>query len=97
MTTTDVTPPPGSTPDIWEYNTAHPYRVVYGRPRGIDLENLPVGTTAIQFSDGTVDDGSVHEPPHVYLDDRSLTSAQARGLAALLLEAADEVDRGANR
>jgi hypothetical protein len=34
--------------------------------------------------DGHIDDGSVHEPPHVYLGDDALTSAQARELAAAL-------------
>jgi hypothetical protein len=41
-----------------------------------------------------VDDGRV-EPPHVYVEtdsDRGLTSAQARELSAVLLEAATEID-----
>jgi hypothetical protein len=46
----------------------------------------------VQFSDGRIDDGSVHEPPRVYLRDDALTSAQARELAALLIATADEVD-----
>ena len=37
--------------------------------------------SAIQFADGRIDDGSVHEAPHVYLGDDALTSAQARELA----------------
>jgi hypothetical protein len=58
---------------------------------------VSVQPTAIQFSDGRVDDGSVHEPPHVYLADNALTAAQARELAATLIEAADEVDGWASR
>jgi hypothetical protein len=40
-----------------------------------------------------IDDGSLHEPPHVYLGDDALSSAQARGLVAALLAVADEADR----
>ena len=56
-----------------------------------------VQATAVQFADGRIDDGSVHEPPRVYLGDDGLTSAQARELAAALIETADEVDRWAAR
>ena len=47
----------------------------------------------MQLADGRIDDGSVHDPPHVYLGDDALTSRQARALAAALVEAADELDR----
>ena len=56
-----------------------------------------VQASAVQFADGSIDDGGVHEPPHVYLGDDGLTSAQARELAAALLDTADEVDRWAQR
>jgi hypothetical protein len=39
----------------------------------------------------------VHEAPKVYLGDDSLTSAQARELADLLVTAAGEVDRWSAR
>jgi hypothetical protein len=71
-----------------------------GECRGIDglhVDVVNVQVTAIQFSDGHIDDGSVHEPPHVYLRDDALTAMQARELAATLIEAADEVDRWASR
>jgi hypothetical protein len=41
-----------------------PYRVVFGELRGIDgvdIDRVSVQPTAIQFSDGRVDDGRVHE------------------------------------
>ena len=40
-----------------------------------------------------VDDGSLHEPPHFYLGDDALSSAQARALAAAILAVADDADR----
>jgi hypothetical protein len=69
--------------------------VLLGEVRGINgvnTDHVSVQPTAIQFSDGRIDDGSVHEPPHVYLADNALTTTQARELAALLIEAADVVD-----
>jgi hypothetical protein len=97
MTTTipDVPVPPGARPDTWEDDTPLPYRVLLGEVRGIDgidTDHVSVQPTAIQFADGRVDDGSVHEPPHVYLADNALTTTQARELAALLVATADEVD-----
>jgi len=35
---------------------------------------VSVQATAVQFADGRIDDGSVHEAPHVYLGDDALTS-----------------------
>jgi hypothetical protein len=52
-----------------------------------------VQATAVQYADGHLDDGSVHEAPHVYLGDDALTTGQARALAAALIETADAVDR----
>jgi hypothetical protein len=72
-----------------------PYRVLFGELRGVDgldIDRVSVQPTAVQFSDGRVDNGSVHEAPCVYLGDDALTSAQARELAAALIETADEVD-----
>ena len=34
---------------------------------------MSVQATAVQFADGRIDDGSVHEAPHVYLGDDALT------------------------
>jgi hypothetical protein len=99
-TTPDVPVPAGARPDDWEDDSPFPYRVLLGECRGINgvnTDHVSVQPTAIQFSDGRVDDGSVHEPPHVYLADNALSSSQARELAAVLIETADEVDGWASR
>jgi hypothetical protein len=46
---------------------------------------------------GRIDDGSVYEAPMVYLGDEGLSTAQARALAAALIQTADEVDGWAGR
>ena len=76
-----------------------PYRILFGEIRNTDggSNYTTVQATAVQYSDGRIDDGGVHEPPHVYLGDDGLTSTQARELAALLVESADEIDRWAQR
>jgi hypothetical protein len=92
----DVPVPTGFSADAWQDESLLPYRVLLGECRGIegvDTDHVSVQPTAIQFSDGRVDDGSVHEPPHVYLRDDALSTAQARDLAAALIEVADELDR----
>ena len=103
MTTTTTTPQGVPIPagvervDDWQHYVPLPYRILFGELRNIDggTNYTTVQATAVQFTDGRIDDGSVHEPPHVYLGDDGLTSAQARELAALLVEAADAVDRWA--
>ncbi|MDT5333406.1 MAG: hypothetical protein QOF31_4703 [Mycobacterium sp.] len=92
----DVPIPAGARPDTWQDDSPQSYRALLGTVRGIDgldIDLVCVQPTALQFSDWRIDDGSVHEPPHVYLRDDALTSAQARALAATLIEAANEVDR----
>jgi hypothetical protein len=75
-----------------------PYRLLFGELRNTaSVKHTEVQASAIQFADGRIDDGSVHEAPHVYLGDDALTSTQARELAAALIETADEVDRWAAR
>jgi hypothetical protein len=96
--TPDVPVPLGARPDTWEDDSPQPYRVLLGAVHAIDgihVDRVSVQATAIQFLDGRIDDGSVHEPPHVYLADNALTTTQARELAATLIEAADEADRWA--
>ena len=59
--------------------------------RGIecnDTDRLSVQPTAIQFSDGRIDNGTVHEPPHVYATTASPPCK--RELATLLVEAAGQ-------
>jgi hypothetical protein len=99
----EVALPAGASPDVWQNyvpsrpsNAVLPYRVLLGEARGIPgLDVVSVQASAIQFSDGRIDDGSVHEPPHVYLRDEALSTAQARELATVLVEAADQADRWA--
>ena len=56
--------------------------------------------SAVQWADGTIDDGQI-EGPNVYVYDLGeggpLNSDQARELAAALMEAAAELDRWAQR
>ena len=100
MTTTadslaDVPVPAGAHSDDWQ-NDAVPDRVLFGEWRrivGVDTDRLSVAPSAIQLADGRIDDGSAYEPPQVHLRDDCLTPAQARELAAALIEAADLLDR----
>jgi hypothetical protein len=78
--------------DDWQHDVPLPWRVLLGDVRSIDDEQLnTVQLTAVQFADGRIDDGVV-EPQRVYLGDGALTAAQARAIAAALIEAADEID-----
>jgi hypothetical protein len=80
-------------PDTWQDNVPLPYRILFGMLRNTGgLEHTTIQATAVQYADGRIDDGSVHEAPHVYLGDDALSSSQARELAAALIETADEVD-----
>jgi hypothetical protein len=86
--------------DDWQDDAPLPYRILIGELRaidGLDVDLVSVQATAVQYTDGRIDDGSVHEPPHVYLGDDALTSTQARALATALLETANEVDGWAAR
>ena len=81
--------------DDWQPEDPQPYRVIMGADRGIDGRDLRVRTSAIQFADGRIDGGRI-ERPGVHVDDigdHTLTAGQARELAAVLLAAADEVER----
>jgi hypothetical protein len=81
----------------WQPKNPLPYRVVLGANRGITDHKVAVQTSAIQFADGQIDDGGIVAPSkitisHASYNGRGLSSAQARELAARLLEAADELD-----
>lgn len=98
MTTTPAAPhvplPLGAEADtIWEDDEPHPYRVIYGIPRGVAGHQLNLQTSAVQYADGSINKSD--DPPRVSLDihcDEGLSSDQARNLAASLLEAANEID-----
>ena len=54
-----------------------PYRLLLASsPIDRGTNYTTVQATAFQFTDGRIDDGKVHEPPHVYFGDDCLTSAQ---------------------
>ena len=83
--------------DIWEGDD--PERVVTGPRRGITDAETIIWTSAIQRADGRI--APEHpDRPLVHIDqcaDIGLNSDQARELASVLLETADEVDRWAQR
>src|SRR5258708_71788 len=87
MTTTtthspDVPLPAGARPDAWQDDVPMPYRILLGELRNTDgVGYTTVQATAVQYADGRIDDGSVHEAPHVYLGDDARSSSQAPQLA----------------
>jgi hypothetical protein len=92
----DVVPPAGASAlDAWQDDVPQPYRIVLGADRTVTDHKLRVSTSALQWADGSVDDGRI-EPPHIYVEDLNEGNLpnrdQARALAAVLLEAAAEVD-----
>ena len=97
----DVPMPAGARADLWLRGQ---YRVIF-RDRHLKLEGDPLKSpsvciTAVQWADGTVGDGSTEEGPAVHVHcfgDDGLTPAQARELAAMIVEAADELDRWVTR
>jgi hypothetical protein len=99
MTTSTIPPVPlptgATTVDDWQHDDPQPYRVILGADRKVTDHKLTVSPSAVQWGDGSVDDGRI-EVPHVYVYDvdegNPLNSDQARELAAALLEAAAEVD-----
>ena len=84
----------------WEADDPQPYRAIEAAHRKITDHRLTVAPSAVQWADGSVDDGRI-EGPHVYvygLDEGCpLNSDQARELAAALLESAAEIDGWAQR
>jgi hypothetical protein len=98
----DIAPPAGARPiEDWQAIEPQPYRVVIGDDRTVTDHKLRVSPTAIQLADGSIDDGTTIEAPSVYVVDLDegnlLNSDQARELASVLLEAADEIDGWAAR
>ena len=98
----DVTLPPGAKPqeDEWWSDDPQPYRVIVTVGRPITDHRLTVWSSAVQWANGTVDDGRI-EAPHVNVYDLGegypLNSDQARELAAVLLEEAARVDGWAGK
>jgi hypothetical protein len=97
----DVPLPAGATcADAWQSDEPQPSRIIEGTGRKITDHRLTVSSTAVQWADGSIDDGRI-ECPHIYVselhNDSPLNSDQARELAAALLEAAAEIDGWVNR
>lgn len=67
---------------------ARHYRVLLGRDR--EAGPIVVGTTAVQYLDGQIDDGD--DAPKVWIGDTGFNTDHARQLAAALVSAADELD-----
>lgn len=80
--------------DPWEPADGEfpPYRIVHGSDCHVTDHSLRISTTAVQWVDGTIDDGSTDECPKVWLENEGFNSDQARELASLLLEMAAQID-----
>ncbi len=92
--------------DDWRPHPKTPYRVISGPHREVALGNASdapqaiVCFHAVQFADGTIDVEGRVEPPGISVDiewKNILTSDQARVLAAIVMQAADEIDRWASK
>ena len=73
-TTSDVPVPAGAhTCDDWQDDDHQPYRVILGADRKVTDHALTVSPSAVQWLDGTVDDGNIEAP-------WSTCSTSARGI-----------------
>jgi hypothetical protein len=96
--TPDVPVPAGAVrAEDWEPER---YRVFEGEQRYIN-ESISVWTHGLQHADGTIDDGTSREAPGIAISgvhwEDAIDAETARRLADLLVMAADEVDRWAQR
>ncbi|SOX53697.1 hypothetical protein MAAFP003_2371 [Mycobacterium ahvazicum] len=94
----DVALPSGATwADVWQEDDPQPHRVIFGASSTISDGKTCVLTDAIQFADGKID--SAGNPPSIAISYANtdtgirLDSARAREFAAVLSEAADQIDR----
>jgi hypothetical protein len=69
--------------------------VILGADRKVTDHRLTVSPSAVQWADGTIDNGAI-EPPQIFVfnlgESDPLNSDQARELAAVLLEVAAQLD-----
>ncbi|TPG37150.1 hypothetical protein [Mycolicibacterium hodleri] len=73
----------------WEDDQPMPSRPFFGVPRGIAGRTIVVGASGHQWADGSIESvASIEIVGHLH----GLNSDQARELASILLQAADEVD-----
>jgi hypothetical protein len=100
----DVPLPAGAQPltGEWYDDRSQLYRLITGDAREVTDAGVAVLTDAVQFVDGGVDQGEFSSPPSMIITREDtdtgvrLFSDQARELAAVLLEAAAELDRWAD-
>jgi hypothetical protein len=99
INTPDVPIPAGFNADEWQNGVQLSHRVLLGETRRITgrrhFDTVRVQPTAVQFADGTIDDGGVFEPPQVYVGDQSLPAPQAREVIAALIWATETIERWA--
>ncbi|KAA1247799.1 hypothetical protein F0Q45_22120 [Mycobacterium simiae] len=97
----DIPLPPGAVyADLWSgTNSDRPYRVINGITRGVEgNSDIQVWAQAIQYADGSLDQGALDRPSvQVEAGCEALSARQARELAAALIIAAGELDGWATR
>lgn len=78
--------------DGWQDDEGRRYRIVSGQDRRVDGIDGVVGTSAIQWDDGRIDDGRV-EGPCIWIGvtAEGVAPEAARQFALALIAAADEV------
>ncbi|GAS87546.1 hypothetical protein [Mycolicibacterium brisbanense] len=89
-----VLPVGAESADSWEPGDSEfpPYRIVSGSERRVTDSDIEVKATAIQWANGSIEDGTVDECPKIWINRTDLNSDQSRELAAHLLELAALVD-----
>ncbi|ABK72029.1 hypothetical protein [Mycolicibacterium smegmatis] len=97
MTTSSNPPlPPGAiSASPWEPASGkYPaYRIVNTSERTLTDHDALVSAGALQWVDGTIEDGHLDDCPTIYIDQpATLNSDQARELAAILLDLAAQID-----
>ncbi len=87
--------PHGTEPADWQHHAGITFRLPYGTARTVpERPDIVVRCTAVQLGDGSIDTGSVIEPPGVHVEvggGHPLTIDQARRLAAEVLAAAEQL------
>ncbi|MDR3657524.1 MAG: hypothetical protein P4L48_18245 [Mycobacterium sp.] len=83
-------PPLAVSSGDWDLYDNPPTRVVVGRYREFHGANINVRVAAIQDIHGRID---LVDPPQILLDNQSFDAPQIRAFAAVLVEAADELDQ----
>jgi hypothetical protein len=91
--------PPGTVSlDGWQDDDGRHYRIISGQDRRVEGIDGVVGTSAIQWDDGSVDDGRL-EGPCIWIGvtAEGVAPEAARQFAHALIDAAEEVDQWVSR